>query len=333
MNCPHCQTDAAPQQSYCRGCGRSLPQQPPEGSELQQQKRQLTSAFAAHKRRLGLNPTQPALASAIGKLNDIVALDLGVAVKTLPFVSYALQHAGIGVVAEIKIHNASHEPSQNLMIDIHLSPGDYGEAWSSNIPSLAPGETWSRQNIRLPLHRDRLRSVAESEHAALHISVSDRHERLWVKTDEIEVLPYNHWLFLPEFMQLLAAYVQPNDPAIHPVIEAAAKRQQADSGSSSFPGYQTDDPDKVVAMLNAIHQTLADEINIDYINPPPSFEKSGQKIRLAADTLKQRRGTCLDLSVLQAALWEHVACTPQSSSYPDTHSWLADYMSIIQKRW
>lgn len=127
-------------------------------------------------------------------------------------------------------------------------------------------------------------------------------------------------------MQLLCAFVQSNHDSLHPVLSEASERLQAQSGDSSFAGYQFGGPARVMEMLDAIHQTLSQPpFDLTYINPPPSFEQSGQKVRLVADTLQQQRGTCLDLAVLQAALWEHIGLHPLLVVIPG-HAFLACWL-------
>lgn len=240
----------------------------------------------------------------------VKARDLSIDVETLPFMCYALQHAGIAPIRQLTLVNQGAEESQNLLVEVALVPDEYGEPWRINIAELPAGQRWESGPISLPLRLDRLRAVNEKERAHLRITVRDKDEVLLARTQELPVLAYNEWVYLPKFLQLAAAYVQPNSAALHPVVQAAARRLQAAMGSSAFPGYQRGDRDHVEQMLLAVHGALANDILLAYINPPPSFEVSGQKIRLVADTLAQGRGTCLDLAILQLALWEHVGLHP-----------------------
>ncbi|WP_081413064.1 ATP-binding protein [Chitinilyticum aquatile] len=270
----------------------------------------------------------PATPQSYEPLQVICARDLVADIETLPFICYALQHVGINPVRKLTLHNKGKEESQNLLVEVALVPDDFGAAWTCNIPELKNGSTWECNNISLPLRLDRLQQVAEKERAHIRITVRDKEEVLFAKTEEIPVLAYNEWLFLPEFMQLTAAFVQPNSPALLPVLEKAATVQEKMSGSRAFPGYQRNDPAQVWQMLAAIHETLSSHYPIDYINPPPSFEKTGQKVRLVADTLASQRGTCIDLAILQAALWEHIGLHPCIVLVPG-HAFMACWMSEV----
>ena len=255
------------------------------------------------------NATAPD-APALDPLHAVQARDLQMEHDALPFICYALQHAGMAPVQNLTLHNTGAEPSQNLLVEVALAPADYCEPWQTNLAELPAGTRWQSGPIRLPLRLDRLRSVTEKEGAHLRITVRDKEEVLLARTLELPVLAYNEWVYLPRFLQLSAAFVQPNSPALHPVVQAASAHLQASTGSTAFPGYQARSAEHVAHMLRAMHRALAEDCGLAYINPPPSFELSGQKVRLVADTLAQGRGTCLDLAILQAALWEHVGLHP-----------------------
>lgn len=248
--------------------------------------------------------------AAVLPFRFVQARDLTAELRMQPFVSYALQHVGIHPVQQLVIENCGQEASQNLVVELALVPEEFGAAWTANVAELPSMGRWQAENVSLPLRLDRLRAVREREIAHIQLVVRDKEQVLFARTQEIPVLAYNEWIFHEDLLELTAAFVQPNAPELGAVIDLAAVRLRALSGSTSFSGYQSGRRDHVMQMLAALHAALLHDCQLSYINPPPSFERTGQKIRLAADTLAQRRGTCLDLSVLQAAVWEHVGLHP-----------------------
>lgn len=241
---------------------------------------------------------------------QISARELTAEIETHPFISYALQHAGINPVRKLVVKNHGKEASQNLLLELALIPNNFGDTWTANIPELAPGAHWECANISLPLRIDRLQEVKEKELAHVRLTIRDKDEILFASTRELPVLAYNEWIFLPEFLELSAAFVQSNSAALHDVMAAATEQLEKATGQRAFSGYQSGDRNYVMQMLQAVHEALRQDWQIDYINPPPSFENTGQKIRLVAETLSQHRGTCLDLAILQASLWEHIGLNP-----------------------
>lgn len=256
---------------------------------------------------------------------QVSARELKADIELQPFVSYALQHAGINPVRKLTIANNGKEESQNLLVEIALIPDNFGEAWTENIAELAAGSHWTSTNISLPLRLERLRQVQEKETAHVRVTIRDKDEVLFASTRELPVLAYNEWLFLTDFLELASAFVQSNVPSLNEVMLAATSHLEQATGQRSFSGYQSNDPRYVLQMLQAIHNALRLDIRLSYINPPPSFELTGQKIRLVAETLSQKRGTCLDLAILQAAIWEHVGLCPCLILVPG-HAFIACWM-------
>jgi hypothetical protein len=122
-------------------------------------------------------------------------------------------------------------------------------------------------------------------------------------------LAYDEWNGLSGIPEILAAFVMPNHPAVEAILADASILLGQWTGDSSLLGYQNKDRQRVIMTTAAIYTALQ-QIGIHYINPPASFEESGQKIRTPDRILENKLGTCLDLVVLIAA------CLEQAGLYP-----------------
>jgi hypothetical protein len=111
---------------------------------------------------------------------------------------------------------------------------------------------------------------------------------------------------LPE---ILAAFVLPNDPAVMEILRRAADLLKERTGRASLNGYQDKNRNRAWEQIAAIYKAVA-ELRINYINPPASFENSGQKVRFPSDIKAQQFGTCLDLALLFAACLEQAGLRP-----------------------
>jgi hypothetical protein len=227
-----------------------------------------------------------------------------------PFVSYVLQHCGLGAVQRVVVQNLSEAATPSCIIEIGLQPSGYGSPWVGTIPPLKPHEIWRAENIVLPLNLERLRAVRETENAQLHLRIKQGDTDMFAQSTSIAVNAYNEWVWMDKFFQLTAAFVQSGHPALSEVITLGFEHLEAATGKRSFSGYQSGEAAHTVAMLEALHDALADDVHMRYINPPPSHEARGQKLRLVDESLRARCGTCFDLAVLQAALWEHIGLAP-----------------------
>ena len=241
-------------------------------------------------------------AEPVGPFMDVKTRDLDVQVSYFEKVNYSLIHNSVPVVFAISVENTADEDAENVTVECWIAP-DYGEPWQKTVPLIPAGETHVLENIQVPVKKSRLKEMREAEKASLRVKITVDGRICYSDTFPVEVLAYNEWFFHPEAPQLLATFVRPNDPAIDEIL-TLAKRHLVDlSGDDAFPGYQFG-PEKARYMAEAVYLAFQKDLDIGYINPPRSFEQTGQKILLPAEIVRNRRGTCLDLSVLYAACLE-----------------------------
>lgn len=116
----------------------------------------------------------------------------------------------------------------------------------------------------------------------------------------ITFLAFNQWMYREQFYDALAAFVQPNNEVISPVLTRASQLLGERTGSDATEGYQSGDPSRVRETAKAVYDALA-ELELRYTDPPASFEGYGQKVRTPEIVLQERAATCLDSSVLYAS--------------------------------
>ncbi len=121
---------------------------------------------------------------------------------------------------------------------------------------------------------------------------------------DVQVLPFNQWPGLRAPPALLASFITPN----HAVI-AQLLRRTAEKLGGPLDGYQTRDPDRVRAQVDALYEVIG-SLGLAYAEIPASFEQGGQKIRLPDQLLSEQIGCCLDLSVLFASCLEQMGLAP-----------------------
>ncbi|MEP6651004.1 MAG: DUF4011 domain-containing protein [Lapillicoccus sp.] len=108
-------------------------------------------------------------------------------------------------------------------------------------------------------------------------------------------------------LELLASFVQPNHPAVGPVVSRAAAilADRTKSGSLQITYV---DPERVDAIVDAVFSAVH-ELDIYYAEPPASWGY-GQKVRTPGDAFDQRVANCLDTTVALASCLEHLGITP-----------------------
>src|SRR5690606_17207823 len=114
---------------------------------------------------------------------------------------------------------------------------------------------------------------------------------------------------------LLASFVRPNHPEISSIAREAADLLGKATGDSSFLAFQLKDvadaEERADATVAAIYQALQAR-SISYSEPPPGwdYQSAGQRIRDHGDVAEGGLGTCMDTTVLTAAVIEQVGLHP-----------------------
>jgi very-short-patch-repair endonuclease len=124
----------------------------------------------------------------------------------------------------------------------------------------------------------------------------------------VELLPRNQWGGLSHLPDMVAAFVQPNDPVVDRLLKQAADVLRRAGRDSSLDGY-AGGARRAWELTSAVWSAVV-ALGLDYALPPASFEHTGQKVRAPAQVLDSRLATCLDLTLLFAAALEQCGLNP-----------------------
>ena len=176
---------------------------------------------------------------------------------------------------------------------------------------------------RLSLTSALSRSLDESVYTSLYVHVRVGDRTILQQTDRVELLPIDQWIDDDLNRRWLPSFVLPRDPAVRDIVDTAQRYlvALADDAGAGFDGYQSFDASTpnlslderakgVDAQVQALWWALIHDFSLSYINPPPTFSKSSQRLRTPSDVIKGRRGTCIDLTLLLAACLEYVEIHP-----------------------
>lgn len=255
--------------------------------------------------------------------------------------SFALLQNSIPILKRVKIENNSLEILADSVLSITSSPSFF-ETKTFVLPPIQPTQTYFIDNVDLIFDSNLFARLTEAERGCLDLSLKQGERILAKWTSPIELLARNQWSGLAEFPENVAAFVQPNDPAVDRLLGQAVHNLRQLDKSAAFDGYKRG---KTAAwqQIAAIWQTLAAE-SIAYILPPADFELLGQKIRNPSQILESHLGTCLDTSILFASCLEQCGLNPLLifiAGHAFTGCWLAssafttcevDDISALRKR-
>jgi hypothetical protein len=350
--CSKCNSENHPDGNFCRSCGEPRPKPEPAripdpvseliGGGLRSQsqgipdqfKSSLGSSFGKESRASASDfssslskfsqmkiqaPNLDAIPTTTPTAGHVTTRNLELELALYPRINYVLAHCSLPTIFSLAIRNTAYQAAQDVMLKAWIAT-DYGEPWQTTIKFIPPQKTFVAKNIVIPLTKSRLQQVRESERANLRIDIFTEGTLQISETVPIEVIPYNEWFYHPSFAEIMACFVQPNSEAIEKIISMVRDRLAREFKDTSLDGYQSGDPRKVTQMLEALYLTLQKDLQLSYINPPPSFEKPevtmdgshtiSQKVFFPEQIVKHRRGTCLDLALMGAACVERMGLHP-----------------------
>ena len=183
--------------------------------------------------------------------------------------------------------------------------------WQHPVERVEAGRPLVVDQPALRLDPGYLSEVEEETGAEIVIEVTAGGDPIGGTAHPIRVQAARQWTLDPAApvlsLEMLAAFVQPNHPALPALISEAAQTLASATGSGSLAvSHATGERiDQIVAaVFTAVHDR-----EISYAQPPASWGY-GQKVRTPGDVLTDRVGTCLDTTLLLASALEHVGVTP-----------------------
>ena len=174
-----------------------------------------------------------------------------------------------------------------------------------------------------------LAKIRQPRPANITMSVSVDGVPLGDKTETVTVRSINDCLFAvdegednqTDYSYLFAAYVNEDHPWVDGILRDALESGIVDS----FDGYQSEDPDKVVAQIYAIWDTMKKR-KVRYSDITTTASESdtvfSQHVRLFDDAIRARQANCVDGSVLFAAVLRKIGLSPSLVGVPG-HMYLA----------
>ena len=220
--------------------------------------------------------------------------------------SYAMAHCRVPVIDHITVDNTGSEVHGAVVeVDVVSTVGSHGGPREVYL-DLAANKPTILRDVDLVLDPASMLAVDEQQPGGIRVVLRDATGKVLAEAQEdVNVLAANQWKASPPqlALEMLAAYVQPNSPAIAALMTSVSDRLQALTGRSAIDGYQSENPERVDAIAQAVFEAMQAR-DIRYAEPPASWGLDGQKIRTPTEVLEGRLGTCLDTTLTMAAALE-----------------------------
>lgn len=222
-------------------------------------------------------------------------------------ISFALLQNSIPALNSLEICNEGETPLENAKLCLLSSP-TFFISRDYTLPPIQAGERYRLENIELEYDHSLFSRLTEAEKGTLHARLLVDARQVVEATFPLELLARNQWGGLDEFPESIAAFVQPNDPAVDRLWGQALVAMRRHDANAALEGYGKGKKD-VWGQLAALWHTLRVQ-SLGYILPPAGFEQQGQKVRSPSQVLDAKLGTCLDTSLLIASCLEQCRLNP-----------------------
>src|SRR3954467_6666521 len=241
---------------------------------------------------------------------------VSIEITSTPVLSYALAHNRVPVVSRLAITNLG-SPMRAATGGPAVRDAEGPIARTVELlADLDEGRTTVLTDLGLVMDPAAMLHVEEQRPGVVDVEVLADGEVVGEGSRVVQVLAAQQWLAtpLPLALEMLAAYVQPNHPAITALVSEAADLLEEQTGSGALVGYSAT-PERVDEVVRAIAEAMHAR-GIRYSEPPLSWSDLGQQVRSPGDVLTWRVGTPLDTVVVLAAALEQAGIRPLL--------WLAD---------
>ncbi len=236
-------------------------------------------------------------------------LKLAVLVDKMAAFNYALYQNRVNPIQGIRIINDTGNPITGLSLRI-TSDLDVFKPYETALPSIPSGKPFSLPDPHLKVNGKELAAMTDVVNALVTVELVQEGETVCGVRGHMMVLAYDQWMGGIGYRYLLPAFVIPTHPVIPAIMHDTAERLAKWGKSSALEGYQEHDPNRVRDIAAAAYAAIQKK-NIVYANPPVSFfSAAGQQIRTPETIMEQRLGTCMDMTLLYAALLEGIGLHP-----------------------
>ena len=243
-----------------------------------------------------------------------------VSVEPLSEINYAQLHNNRDLFSAFLIKVLQPGRVEGVAVRVELNVGDvpypYRESFSITRPGLDV-----RSKARLPLVSALQRDVDEVMRTSLFVEIRWGDHVVFSQTFRTSLTPIDQWPDTDRDRLFLPSFVFPRDAALDKVLVPASRyvRMLRDDPNAGFDGYQClidselDDPAiDVDNQVQAVWYAILQNTPITYFNPPATYPPSSswQRVRSPSETIRQERGTCIDLALLMCACLEVLEIYP-----------------------
>ena len=218
----------------------------------------------------------------------------------------------VPLVRDLRLVNETDQAYEQVELVLSSDP-PFLKSRRWRIDALAAGSHYPIRDLDVNLDGGLLARLTEAETATVSFTLRsvgaiEADTALAQRDNQLELLPRNQWGGISHLPDLVAAFVQPNDPAVDRLLKRTAEVLRQNDRNPALDGY-AGGAKRAWELASALWSATAG-MQLDYALPPASFEQSGQKVRSPSQIESSGLGTCFDLALLFCAALEQAGLNP-----------------------
>ena len=222
--------------------------------------------------------------------------------------NYAAWQNSVPLIRSLTVTNPTAEDLASVTIQLATSPA-FATPQTWTIDRVEAGQQVELRDTDIAIDADYLERLDEAVRGTMSFRLCKDDQVLAETMHPVRVLARDEWGGMHSMGELLPAFVTPNDPAIAPLLKAAAEALDRHGHPTALDGYQSGDPNRAYMLAAALWSAVAAR-SLTYASPPSSFEQVGQKTRRVGTVLGDGLATCLDTTLLFASGLEAMGLNP-----------------------
>ncbi len=223
-------------------------------------------------------------------------------------VGFASHQNAVPLIRELAIHNNGEEHVDDLILELRADP-DFVAVKRWVIDRASSNSSVHITDRDIELNATMLAGLSETINGLVRVELKRGDQLLASMSHPVELLARNQWGGLGSMVELLPAFVMPDDPAVDRVLKAASDVLRRAGRRDAIDGYQGGSRERVWEIASAIWSAVCG-FELAYALPPASFETAGQKVRNPGAIIDGGLATCLDTALLFCSALEQAGLNP-----------------------
>jgi len=238
---------------------------------------------------------------------EVVKNGISVQIDYTPHLNLALAQNSRPLISNLRIRNRTRGKLKNCECRISC-PERFLLEYSHDLGDIWEDKEIDTGAIPIRFNVETLRRVASVQTGYLRVEILSDGKSIIRHDYRIEAVAPDHSHDIIHQPDMLAAYVIPHCGVVRQMQSDAATLLGQGTGNPSLDGYQGD-RERVAFICRAIFEAIRRKY-IRYAECPANFGLPGQKIRLPNEIMQYKLATCLDSTLLFAALAEACNLNP-----------------------